>query len=234
MKKIGIIGAMEIEVAGLKEQMRHSRSALLANMEFVEGILCGTEAVVVKCGVGKVNAAVCTQILSDRFGVDGIINTGVAGSLNAKINILDYVISTDVVHHDVDATNFGYAPGEVPQLGMRTFKADPELIEAARKACLAVCPQQSVFCGRVASGDQFIRSRETKEHIRDEFDALCTEMEGAAIAQTAWLNHLPFVVIRCISDKADDSVQMDYPVFENTAAHNCTRLVCALMEGMKV
>lgn len=228
MKKIGIIGAMEIEVARLKADMEIRREVHKARMDFCEGVLNGKEVVVVRSGIGKVNAAVCTQILVDEFGVDAVINTGIAGSLNADINIGDIVISTDVVHHDMDAVNFGYEPGQIPQMDVFSFEAGSELADLAAKVCGKVNPEIQVFRGRVVSGDQFVASKDVKERIAKQFRGFCTEMEGAAIAQAAYLNEIPFVILRAISDKADDSATEDYPSFERKAADHCVRLV----EGM--
>lgn len=225
MKKIGIIGAMELEVETLKAHLTDLTITTKANMEFNEGKLGDVSVVVVRSGIGKVNAALCVQILVDHFSVTHIINTGVAGSLKAELNIGDIVISTDAVYHDVDVQIFGYQLGEVPQLGTREFLADPTLIEKAKSSCQLVNPDVSVVTGRVVSGDQFISSKEVKERIIKNFDGYCTEMEGAAIAQASYLNHIPFVIIRAISDKADDSAEMDYPTFERQAAEHCARLV---------
>lgn len=233
MKKTGIIGAMEIEVEGLKRDMTVRRELKKANMQFFEGTLRGQEVVVVRSGIGKVNAAVCTQILVDEFQVDVVINTGIAGSLDAKIDIGDIVISTDALHHDMDAVNFGYEPGQIPQMDVFSFAADEALAEAAERVCRAVNPEISVFRGRIVSGDQFVADRAVKERITGQFHALCTEMEGAAIAQTAYLNAVPFVIIRAISDKADDSATEDYPTFEKKAAQHCIRLVEGLLEGVR-
>lgn len=230
MSTIGIIGAMEIEVETLKRHMKVRRTLKKANMEFCEGVLSGHEAVVVRSGIGKVNAAICTHILINDFGARAIINTGIAGSLRKEINIGDIVISTDVMYHDVDATCFGYQPGEVPQMGIASFQADGKLSELAEKACKEVNPGIQVFHGRVVSGDQFINSREHKNRLAETFDGFCAEMEGAGIAQAAWLNGTPFVILRAISDKADDSASMDYDVFERRAAENCVRLVEKLLE----
>ena len=232
MRKIGIIGAMEMEVETLKRELSNPVITTLARMEFCEGCLFGVPVVVVRSGVGKVNAAVCTQLLAEHFGVDAVINTGVAGSLDAQINIGDIVISTDAMHHDVDATLFGYAPGEVPQLGVQAFPADEELAEAAKKACEKAAPEISVFRGRVVSGDQFIVSRAKKEQLKETFGGMCCEMEGASIAQTAWLNDIPFIVVRAISDKADESAQVEYPVFEEQAAKHCAGMIRELMQEL--
>ena len=225
MKKIGIIGAMEVEVARLKADMEIKREVKKARMNFCEGILNGKEVVVVRSGIGKVNAAVCTQILADEFGVDGVINTGIAGSLNAEINIGDIVVSTDVVHHDMDAVNFGYEPGQIPQMDVFSFEADKTMADLAEKVCEKVNPEIKVFRGRIVSGDQFVADKAVKNRITEQFHGFCTEMEGAAIAQAAYLNQIPFIVIRAISDKADDSASEDYPTFEKKAVEHSVRLV---------
>lgn len=225
MKKIGIIGAMDLEVEELKEKMSVSNITKKANMEFFEGTLNGAEVVIVKCGIGKINAALCVQILADIFAVTHIINTGVAGSLNAKLDIGDILISKDALHHDMDVTIFGYALGEVPQMGFREFKADENLIALAKASCEKVNPDLHTLVGRVVSGDQFISSKEIKEKLISNFQGDCAEMEGASIAHGAYLNGIPFVIIRAISDKADDSAEMDYPTFEREAAKHSARLV---------
>ena len=232
MSVIGIIGAMEEEVAALKEKMELAEVLKKASMEFYKGTLQGKEVVVVRSGIGKVNAGLCTQILVDVFGVDKVINTGIAGSLDAKIDIGDIVISTEALQHDVDATQFGYPLGQIPRMDTLAFPADELMAKTAKEACEAVNPEIHVFAGRVVTGDQFIASREVKDHIKTNFDGLCTEMEGAAIAQAAWLNEVPFVIIRAISDKADDSAQMDYPTFERQAIQHSVRLVEEMLRRM--
>ncbi len=233
MKKIGIIGAMELEVETLKEHMSVASVTKKANMEFYEGTLNGTDVVIVRSGVGKVNAALCVQILADLFQVTAIINTGVAGSLNAKLDIGDILVSTDALHHDVDATIFGYQLGEVPQLGCREFSADAHLAELAVTVCREVNPDIHVSAGRVLSGDQFISSKAVKEHLIREFHGDCAEMEGASIAHGSYLNGIPFVIIRAISDKADDSAEMDYPTFEKAAALHSAKLVEHMLPRIK-
>lgn len=225
MNKTGIIGAMELEVETLKSKMTVSRIVKKAGMEFFEGSLNGAQAVIVRSGVGKVNAALCVQILVDLFEVTHIINTGVAGSLNAKLDIGDILISRDALHHDVDATIFGYRPGEVPQLGIREFPADDRLVQLAKASCERVNADCHAVIGRVVSGDQFISNREVKEKLIAGFQGDCAEMEGASIAHGAYLNQVPFVIIRAISDKADDSAEMDYPTFERAAALHSAALV---------
>lgn len=233
MSKIGIIGAMELEVETLKSKMSTANIVKKAGMEFFEGTLNGTQVVIVRCGVGKVNAALCVQILADVFNVSHVINTGVAGSLNAKLDIGDILISKDAIHHDVDVTIFGYAPGEVPQLGFREFKADENLINLAKASCERVNPELHAVIGRVVSGDQFISGNEIKEKLINTFQGDCAEMEGASIAHGAFLNGIPFVIIRAISDKADNSAEMDYPTFERAAAEHSARLVEDLVGNIK-
>ncbi|MBR4530427.1 MAG: 5'-methylthioadenosine/adenosylhomocysteine nucleosidase [Lachnospiraceae bacterium] len=224
-KKYGIIGAMEVEVETLLGILKEERTLRKASMEFHQGRIGGTEVVVVRSGVAKVNAALCVQILVDEFAVTHVINTGVAGSLDARINIGDIVLSTDACYHDVDATIFGYKPGEVPQLGCAAFPADEALRQALKQAVSEAAPDVQIFEGRVVSGDQFIADAEKKQHIKETVGGLCCEMEGAAIAQAAYLNGLPFCIVRAISDKADGSDVMDYPVFEKKAAADCAKLV---------
>ena len=222
---IGIIGAMEAEVAILKDTMEIEEVVEYAGMNFCRGKLNGREVVVVRSGIGKVNAAVCAQVLVDKFQAEVLINTGVAGSLDAAIDIGDIVISTAAVQHDMDATVFGDPLGQVPQMDTFLFPADECLVQKAKEVNEKVNPDIHTFTGIVASGDQFIASKEAKEKIVTNFHAFCAEMEGAAIAQTAYLNGIPFVVLRAISDKADDSASMDYPTFERQAAQHCVRLV---------
>lgn len=232
MGTIGIIGAMEVEVETLKEKMQVQNIGKKAGMEFCEGILEGQPAVIVRSGVGKVNAAVCTQILIDDFQVEAVINTGIAGSLKAEINIGDLVVSKDLVQHDMDAVNFGYAPGQIPQMNVFSFPADEKLTALACEVCREVNPEIQVFHGRIVSGDQFVEDKKVKERIAGSFGGYCTEMEGAAIAQAAYLNQVPFVVLRAISDKADDSASMDYPTFEKQAVVRSVRLVEGMMKRL--
>ncbi len=230
--RIGIIGAMEVEVELLKSNMQVNNTTQIAGMQFMEGVIGSTETVIVRSGIGKVNAAVCTQILVDVFHVTHILNTGVAGSLRKEINIGDIVVSTDAMYHDVDATIFGYKKGEVPQLGTVSFPADPELRERAISAVREAAPDVGVFEGQVISGDQFISTQAKREQLMDEFKGYCAEMEGAAIAQTAWLNKIPFVIIRAISDTADERSQVSYDVFEKKAAHDCAAIVMYMLQHM--
>ena len=228
MVKLGIIGAMSIEVQALKNSMKDLVTTKQTGMEFYEGTLDGLSCVVVECGVGKVNAALCAQILCDRYQVTHIVNTGVAGSLSNDLDIGDLVISQDVMYHDFNCMPVGYPIGQVPGISVLRFPADGLLQKLAQEAVAEVYPGHSLS-GTVASGDQFVCDPQVKQRIIENTGALCTEMEGAAIAHAAWRNEVPFVVIRAISDKADDSAQMDYPSFEIMAADRCacvTRAMC--------
>ena len=187
------------------------------------------KVVVVRSGIGKVNAGICAQILADVFSVDAIINTGIAGSLNKNINIGDIVLSTDVVQHDMDATGFGYRKGQIPQMPVFFFNADDNLRRLAAEVCKEVNPDIQVFEGRIASGDQFVCDQDVKNRIVSEFSAYATEMEGAAIGQAAYLNEIPFLVVRAISDKADGSAQMDYSEFEKAAVDHSVRLTLNML-----
>lgn len=225
---LGIIGAMEEEVVKIKAQMQDVEVTTVAGMNFYRGTLSGHEAVVVQSGIGKVNAAICSQILVDRFPVTALVNTGIAGSLKNEINIGDVVLSVDALHHDMDGTCFGYPAGQVPQMDTLAFPADKALMELARECCEKVNPEVGIFTGRVLSGDQFIADKQKKEWMIETFQGICVEMEGAAIAQTAYRNQIPYLIIREISDKADDSAQMDYSEFEKNAIERSVRLVLEL------
>lgn len=229
--KLGIIGAMDVEVAALKEKMENKLTSVKAGMEFCEGKLEGLNAVVVQCGVGKVNAALCAQILCDCYGVTAIVNTGIAGSLCTELDIADLVISRDAIHHDFDLRFWGRPVGQVPGFDVTAFPADEKLVELAFQAAEAVNPGHNKV-GRVASGDQFICSREQKETIIANTQAVCAEMEGASIAHAAYRNGVPFVILRAISDKADDSAEMDYPTFEALAAQRCAQVTMLLAKSL--
>lgn len=232
MTKLGIIGAMQVEVETLLGEMEDKTTLEKAGSTFYEGTLEGLPVVVVQCGVGKVNAALCVQILRDCFGVTHLVNTGIAGSLSAELDIGDLVVSRDVMYHDFDCVHFGYPYGQVPGMDVTAFPADDTLLGYAFAAAEAVNPGHTKV-GRVASGDQFVADSGVKQKIIENTHGLCTEMEGAAIAQTAYRNGLPFVILRAISDKADDSAEMDYPTFERIAAHRCAQVARSLAKQLK-
>lgn len=225
---LGIIGAMDEEVAKIKEQMQDITVMSRASMDFYKGMAGGHPVVVVRSGIGKVNAAICAQILVDEYHVDAIVNTGIAGSLNPAIDIGDIVLSTDTLEHDMDAVAFGYPLGQIPRMDTLAFAADERLRRIAKTACEKVNPDIKVLEGRVVSGDQFVSDKGKKQWLIENFAGDCTEMEGAAIAHAAYLNQVPFLIIRAISDKADDSASMDYPAFEAKAIEHSVRLILEL------
>lgn len=228
--KLGIIGAMTVEVETLRGLLQQPVVHTYAGIDFYEGILEQTPVVIAQCGVGKVNAALCVQIMCDLFRVSHLVNTGVAGSLCAKLDIGDFVISSDAMYHDFDCHVLNYPIGQVPGMQTHQFPADEKLTKMAYEAADAVNAGHATV-GRVASGDQFVCDGAVKEQIVRNTGAICTEMEGAAIAHAAWRNQVPFVIIRAISDKADNSAEMDYPTFEKIAAERCadvTRRLAAM------
>lgn len=229
---IGVIGAMEEEVASLIHQMEDVEKKIIAGMTFYHGNLWNQDAVVVRSGIGKVNMAVCTQILVDEFAVNMLINTGVAGGLYKDINVGDIVISSDALHHDFDVSGLGYKRGEIPQMPVSVFRADTELVEMAKEACEIVNPEIQCFVGRVVTGDQFISDNARKKELVEVFNGCCAEMEGAAMAQVAVLNNIPFVIIRAISDKADDSAPVAYDTFEEQAIVHTVKLLAAMFLKM--
>ena len=214
---IGIIGAMQSEVEALFEQMTSKEKIEINNLVFYKGKLFDKDVVIVKCGIGKVNAALCTQLLILNFKVSKVINTGIAGAVGAGLKIYDFVVSDEAVYHDFDVQFFGYKLGQVPGMPEK-FEADKALADAAVSAFgkTDLAGSHKITRGLIASGDQFIAGGEKKTFIVDNFHPQCVEMEGCAIAQACYANKVPFVIIRCMSDAADDSVKETYS--EETAA----------------
>ena len=197
------------------------------------GIIGATKLVLVRSGIGKVNAGICTQILASVYGVDTVINTGIAGSLNADIDIGDIVVSTSLVQYDVDARNFGYKLGEIPRMNIVEFPADKYLIDKTQSVFDSLGLGIKLYKGMVATGDKFVSEDSLKAEIISNFHAYCVEMEGAAIAQAAMLNNMACVVIRAISDKADNSANVDYRSFEAKAIENMSKISLALVDSLK-
>lgn len=222
---LGIIGAMEEEVEILKEQMEISETVEVAGMTFYTGKLFGKDVVLVRSGVGKVNMAACTQILVDKFNVVALVNSGVSGTLDPELNQGDIVISTEAVQHDFDTTPVGGTVGEIERLGISFFEADQALIDVAMQAA-ANLENVNTKEGLVASGDQFVAGGELAARIKANFgEVSAVEMEGAAMAHVAYLNDVPFVIIRSISDKADGGAELSYEEFLPLAAKNSSDLV---------
>ncbi|MDX8364123.1 5'-methylthioadenosine/S-adenosylhomocysteine nucleosidase [Cytobacillus sp. IB215665] len=230
--KIGIIGAMEEEVIILRDNINNEQVSVIAGCEFTEGHLHGVEVVLLKSGIGKVNAAMSTSILLDRFHVDYVINTGSAGGLLESLNVGDVVISTEVRHHDVDVTAFGYEYGQVPQLPP-AFLADNNLLNVAEKAAQKIENIQTVK-GLIATGDSFMSDPSRVAMVRDKFsDLYAVEMEAAAIAQVCYQFEVPFVVIRSLSDIAGKESDISFEQFLPTAALHSANLVMNMVEGLK-
>ena len=227
---IGIIGAMDEELAMLKAAANAEECQTLAGMDFCRGKLGGRDVVIVKSGIGKVNAGVCAQLLITSFGVGRIINTGVGGALDPRLNIGDVVVSTDVVQHDFDVSPIGFAKGEVPYTGLAAFPADEEMRKDAAASAREAAAGSLVLEGRICSGDQFIASSDQKHAILNTFGGLCCEMEGGAVAQVCWLNHVPFVIIRAISDRADHAEEINYTAFAGLTARRSAATVRAMIE----
>lgn len=232
MNKIGIIGAMDEEVDILVEIMDIRETVEKASLKFYEGKIEGKDVVLVRCGIGKVNAALCAQILISEFDVDAVVNTGVAGALHSDLDVYDIVISTDAIQHDFDTTVFGDKKGVIPRMDSSVFVADERLINAAYESSLEQTKNHKVVKGRVVSGDIFISSKELKDELVNEFDAHCGEMEGAAIAHVCALNKIAFVIIRAMSDKADGSADVTYEEFVKDAAHNSKDIVLNMLKSI--
>lgn len=228
MKKIGIIGAMEVEVEFLRKLMGNGITKTEAgSITFNEGKIHGTDVVLVRSGVGKVNAALCAQRLILQFGCTHVINTGIAGAMAHGLGVMDFVASTDAVYHDMDATGFGYKKGQIPQMNVFSFEADKDLLTAAKKAFSEseFSKEHKLIEGRIATGDQFISEKSIKTGIAEAFSPACVEMEGCAIAHACFLNHIPFLIMRCMSDMADDLSSNGYSFNEPVAAEMSARLV---------
>ena len=225
----GVIGAMDNEIALLRESMHIDSTEIITGLTFYAGSLNGHRMVLVQCGVGKVCAAICAQTLILRFGVNRVINVGVAGALDRHVNVGDIVISTDVVQHDFDTGTLGVKNRDIP--AALTFRADADLQKRALGAAKKVASKVNTFEGRVCSGDQFIAGHTKKKAITDRFGGLCCEMEGAAIAQTCGMNEVPFVIIRAISDKADDSGEISFAAFANAVARRSAAIVSDMLEN---
>ena len=230
-KTLGIIGAEQQEIDLLLEHLSLEKTVKKAGLSFFCGTIHEYPVVIVKAGIGKVNAAACTQMLIDLFDVKMIVNTGAAGSLDSRINIGDIVVSTEVIQHDLDVTDLGYKPGDVRGTG-KVFTSDKLLHDLAVSCSHKANPDVTVYEGLILTGDQFISGQEKKNWLIDTFHGLCAEMEGGAIAHVASLNEVPFLIIRSISDKADGSATMDYTQFSKMASYHSARLVEALIEKL--
>lgn len=229
--KLGIIGAMSEELEILLNDMDLKNKETKANMTFHEGILWGKNVVAVVCGIGKVNAAVCTQILISEYKVDTVINVGVAGGIGKDIYPGDVVIADSLVQHDMDTTAFGDPHGQIPRLDTFDFKCNESLVNLAKEVCNNSNEIKS-FVGRIVTGDQFVASLEKIQWLSKEFNGLACEMEGGSIAHVCYLNNIPFVVIRSISDNANNGAHMDFAEFTSIGVKNSTTILKAMVEKL--
>lgn len=230
--KIAIIGAMEEEVSLLREKISNQKQETIAGYEFTTGNMDGAEVILLRSGIGKVNAAMSTTILLDRFKPDYVINTGSAGGFHPDLNVGDVVISSEVRHHDVDVTAFGYEYGQVPQLPA-AFEANSELVEVAEAAATEIGSVQ-VVKGLIATGDSFMNDPKRVDAIRDKFYNLqAVEMEAAAIAQVSYQFGIPFVIIRSLSDIAGKESDVSFEQYLEKAALHSASLVMKIVEKLK-
>lgn len=230
--RIGIIGAMDEEIKLLRQNIELKEEVVKATITFYLGMFQGKEVVVCKSGVGKVNAAVTTQLLVDIFAVDKIIFTGVAGAIDPELNIGDIVISTSAIQHDIDASALGFKRGEVPMFEYASdFPANSELIAIAEQAAEELKDVKTVK-GRILSGDQFIADHKVVEELGKLFEGKCVEMEGAAVAQVAMLNNVPFVIIRSMSDKANGEANVNFTEFTKLASERSFSIVHSMVVNL--
>lgn len=227
-KVIAIIGAMDEEIELFHKEMQQMKETHKAGITFYSGVLFDQQVVLCKSGVGKVNASICTQILIDQFHVDNVIFTGVAGGVDPALNIGDLVISTECQQHDIDASILGFPRGQIPFAEHSIFPADEKLVAYAVESGKQFEDVQ-VICGKVISGDQFIADEEQVKALYQEFNAACVEMEGAAVAQACFLNQVPFVIIRSLSDKADKSAPVNFQEFTRLAAQRSYLMVKGML-----
>ncbi len=230
--KIGIIGAMAEEVSELKDEMKNVKQIDKASMYFYEGKLFDIDVVVVVSGIGKVNAAVCTQILIDSFNVDKIINVGVAGGLHKDVKPCDMVVATKLAQHDVDVTAFDYKKGQIPRMETLFFPCDEELSYLTLEACREI-ENINVFYKPIVSGDQFLGNPEHMKELNETFGAFAGEMEGASIAHVCYLNYVPCTVIRSISDNAITGNIMDYEKFSKKAIEHAVFVIKYVLKNFQ-
>lgn len=224
MKYIGIIAAMNEEINSIKELMKYIKVQEFYELQFITGKIHNKDVVLVKCGVGKVNASRTTQILIDKFDLEYIINVGTAGGLKEEIEIGDIVIADKLVQHDFDVTAAGHEKGYISNLG-KYFYSDKDLVKKARVIMKSMDEQFNQFIGTIATGDIFVQDVTVKNRIKEDFDADCVEMEGAAISQVCTLNKIPFLVIRAISDKPNGNNSIDFEKYLDMACKRYAKFI---------
>lgn len=232
--KFGIIGAMSEEIVELKNSMIDIEEKKISSLTFYSGKLCNKDVVIVESGIGKVNAAITTTLLINEFKVNKIIFTGVAGAVNPKISVTDIVVGTELLESDMDVTAGGnYKLGEIPRMKNSYFKADPYLFTIAKSVATKLFGEDKVFEGRIISRDEFVASSEKVNNLRKVFSAECVEMEGAAVGHVCEILNIPFIVLRSISDKADNDAGMSFDEFVKIAARNSKLIVEGILQSIK-
>ena len=226
---IGIICAMKIEAEAIIASLSDTRTETVSGVEFTVGKRYDKEVVVAICGIGKVFAAICTEAMILKFAPELIINSGVAGTLTDRLSIGDIAIAGSLVQHDMDTSPLGDPVGLVSGINKIYFDADESAVQALKEACKAAGANSVV--GTVASGDQFMSDTEKKNRIRDRFNAIACEMEGASVAHVAFVNGVPFAVLRAISDSASGDAQMEYPKFVAMAAERSHAIIDAFLKN---
>lgn len=224
---VGIIGAMECEISKIKEQINEINVSEIAMMKFYSGILYNVKIVVVCCGIGKVNSAIGTQLLIDKFNVDFIINIGVAGALSEELGIGDVVISSEVSYHDFNPMQLVKSYPWMPDI---FIKADEKLINLSQMACEHISLIKRTHIGRIISGDRFISNTDEKKQLYLKLSALCVECEGASVAHVCYVNKMPFVIIRSISDKANEAASISFREFLKTASEQSNKIIISILQ----
>ena len=219
---IGIIGAVIEEAEAIKKEIKDIKSNVINGISFFTGKFNDKDVVFVQSGIGKVNAAITATLLIEKFEVNEVIFSGVAGSLDEKLKVGDVVIGRDIVQHDVDATAFGYKMGQIPQMKEWAFESDKELIE---KTGNIFDFDHHIFYGRILTGDQFVSKKDLKIQLGKDFEALCVDMESGAVAQVCTRLGVKFLIIRSISDSITDESGMEYEAFVKLAAKNSTKIL---------
>ena len=229
--KIGIIGAMKIEVEKLCSMAENIKKEKVGGIEFNVGDLCGHQVIIAVCGVGKVFAAMCAQAMILNYAPDAIINTGVAGALASELRVGDVAVAENVVQHDMDTSPIGDPVGLISGINMVQIPADEKISSALKKTALDL--GMTCLSGTIASGDQFIADKAKKAYIKDTFSAIACEMEGAAIGQVCFVNGTPFGILRSISDNGDESAGMSYDKFIGVAVENSVKILTEFLNKTK-
>ena len=226
---LGIIGAMDEEISIIKKDMKNIVEEKVGNITFLKGNLYNHEVVLVESGIGKVNSSITATLLINKYNVDYVLFSGVAGSTDKRISVGDVVIGTDLVQHDMDVREFGLEKGQIPRMDEWKFKASKKLLQASRDLKIK---GHKIFYGRIISGDQFISGKENKVKLGEEFNALCVDMESASVAQVCYQLGKKFLIVRSISDSVTDETTMEYSEFVHLGANNSKKIIESLLKNI--